>query len=505
MHRHVSKLLLLAVVVALSALTLSSCAKGSMDGRSNPATTASSESGKIPVTTTSEEARKEFLQGRDLAEKLLAQDSLQHYDKAISLDPNFASAELGRANSSQTAKEFFDHLNKAVSLADKASEGERLLILATQAGTNAEAVKQKDYLDKLVAAYPNDERANLNLGGYYFGQQEFAKAIEYYKKSTELNAKYSPAYNILGYAYRQNGDYESAEQAFKKYIELIPGDPNPFDSYAELLLKMGKFEDSITQYRKALAIDTNFVSSRVGIACDLTYMGKPDEALAELQKIIDSARSDGDRRTALFGMAVVNTDSGKMDKALEAMDREFAVAEKISDVAAMTADLQAKSTILVEMGKYDEARTQFERLLKMTEDSALSQEIKDNTKLFHHYNMVGVMLGKNDIAAATKEAEDFRTGAEKSKNPAQIKQAHELAAMIALAQKDFDKAIAELQQTNQQNPYNLYRYCQAYQGKGDHAKATEFCTKATEFNSLPQLNYAFIRMKARKMAADMKS
>ena len=51
----------------------------------------------------------------------------------------------------------------------------------------------------------------------------------------------------------------NAEAAFKKYIELIPNDPNPYDSYAELLLKMGKFDDSIAQYRKALAIDPNFV------------------------------------------------------------------------------------------------------------------------------------------------------------------------------------------------------------------------------------------------------
>jgi tetratricopeptide (TPR) repeat protein len=505
MHRHVYQFFFLAVVVTLGAITLSSCAKGTTDQKSTPGSTASSESGKIPVTTSSEEARKEFLQGRDLAEKLLAQDSLQHYDKAISLDPNFASAELGRANSSQTAKEFFDHLNKAVSLADKASEGERLLIVATQAGANGEAVKQKEYLDKLVAAHPNDERANLNIGGYYFGQQEYPKAIEYYKKATELNAQYSPAYNILGYAYRQNGDYVSAEQAFKKYIELIPGDPNPYDSYAELLLKMGKYEDSIVQYRKALAIDPNFVASHSGIAANLMYMGMADEALAQLQKIIDIARSDGDRRTALFGMAVVNTDSGKLDKAVADMDKQYVVAEKISDVAAMTADLQGKGTILVEMGKYDVAKTEFERLLKMTEESSQSQEIKDNTKLFHHYNVVGVMLGKKDVAGATTAAEEFRKGAEKSKNPAQIKQAHELFAMIALAQNDFDKAISELRQTSQQNPYNLYRLCQAYQGKGDPAKAREFCTKAADFNSLPNLNYAFVRTKARKMGTEMKS
>src|SRR6185295_3936864 len=110
--------------------------------------------GKIAVTTSSEEARKEFLAGRDLSEKLRITDSIAHFDKAISLDPNFALSELSRANSSPTAKEFFE---------------------------------------KLVAAYPNDERAHFNLGGYYFGQQDFTQAISHYKRATELAPDYSTA------------------------------------------------------------------------------------------------------------------------------------------------------------------------------------------------------------------------------------------------------------------------------------------------------------------------
>src|SRR5438270_451028 len=507
MRRNSSMFFLLAMVVALSAATLTGCAVNREVGKSAApnASPASSESGKIPVTTASDDARKEFLQGRDLAERLLAQDSLQHFDKAISLDPNFASAELGRANSSPTAKELFDHMKMAVRFYVKTSQGERLLTLATEAGANGEPAKQKEYLDKLVAAHPNDERAQFNLGGYYFGQQDFAQAIEHYKKATELAPNYSPAYNILGYAYRQSGDYSNAEQAFKKYIELIPDDPNPYDSYAELLLKMGKYEDSITQYRKALSIDPNFVNSHNGIAAALTYMGKPDEAAAELQKITDKARSDGDRRTALFGQTVVDVDGGKMDKALEDVDKQYALGEKTGDVAAMTGDLQTKGTILVEMGKYDEAKDQFERALKMTQDSGLSQEIKDNAKLFQHYNLATVALGKKDYATAKAEAEEFRKGAEASKNPAQVRQSHQIAGMIALADKDYDKAVAELGQTGQQNPQNLYRLCLAYQGKGDAAKAKEFCAKAAGFNSLPQLNYAFVRVKAQKMTAGSKA
>jgi len=306
--------LLLALAVALATNIMFGCSYS--EGKSPVVATNSGDSGKVPVTTSSEEARKEFIAGRDLAEKLRVTDSLQHFDKAISLDPSFASAELNRATSSPTAKEFFDHLKKAVALAEKSSKGERLFILAAEAGANGNAAKQKEYLEELVATFPNDERAHFALGGYYFGQQEMNSAIEHYKKATELSPTYSTAFNILGYAYRQNADYASAENAFKKYIELIPNDPNPYDSYAELLLKVGRFDESIAQYRKALEIDSNFVNSHLGIAADLMYQGKHDEALAELQKMMDKARNDGERRTALFGMTVVDADNSKIDQAL---------------------------------------------------------------------------------------------------------------------------------------------------------------------------------------------
>lgn len=498
MNRHRSFFLFLAIIFA-AVVALSGCATVEESKASLASSNPGSSDGKIPVTTSSEEARKEYLQGRDLQEKLLIQDSIAHFDKAIALDSNFALAQLNRANVSPTGKEFFDHLKTAVGLADKASNGEKLLIMATEAGANANTTKQKELLDQLVTAYPNDERAHFNLGGFYFGQQDYPKAIEHYKKATELSPTYSTAFNILGYAYRQNADYANAEQAFKKYIELIPKDPNPYDSYAELLLKMGRFDESIVQYRKALEIDQNFINAHQGIAAAELYSGKPDDAAAELQKITDKARSDAERRTALFALTVVDVDSGKMDKALADVDKQYALGEKTNDIPGMTGDLQLKGNILLEMGKFDEAKSQFERGLKMTEASNLSQEIKDNARLFHHFNLARVALGKKDLATAKTEAEAYMKGTEALKNPFQIRQAHSLAGMIALEEKDYAKAIAELDQANPQNPYDLYRQCQAYQAKGDAGKAKEFCTKAATFNSLPQLNLAFIRLKAAKV------
>lgn len=107
---------------------------------------------KVPITTASQEAREFFLKGRDLQERLQGQEALQYFEKAIAKDPNFAIAYLNFANSQPTAKDFFAQLDKAVALADKASEGERLMILGAQAGANGNPAQQKEYYQKLVAA-----------------------------------------------------------------------------------------------------------------------------------------------------------------------------------------------------------------------------------------------------------------------------------------------------------------------------------------------------------------
>ncbi len=490
----------LGFVIALSTAIGIGCSSNSNDAKAS----ASADTGKIPITTKSEDARKEFLQGRALADKLQLQDSIAHFEKATALDSDFASAELALAGSAPTAHEFFEHLKKAVSLADKTSEGEKLLILATEAGANGDTVKQKQYLDKLLADFPNDERVLLTRGANDFGQQDFAAAIAHLRKATEIAPDFSAPYNMLGYSYRQAGDYANAEQAFKKYIVLIPNDPNPYDSYGELLLKMGRFDDSIAQYRKALSIDPKFLPSHFGISADLMYMGKSGEAAAELQQIDDNARSDGDRRTALFGLSVVAADEGKLDRAAQEIDKEYSVAEKANDRAAMAADLQAKGKILIEAKKYDAAKQTFEQSVKLIHDSNLSQEIKDNTQLVHHYNLGMIAADKKDLKTAKSEAAEFSKGTDASKNPALVRQAHELMGIIALSEKNYDQAISELQQANLQDPQNLYRLGEACIGKHDKAKAQGYYAQAAGFNSLPQLNYAFVRTKAGAKAGGKK-
>jgi tetratricopeptide (TPR) repeat protein len=456
---------------------------------------------KIPVTTEVTEARQEYLKGRALGENLRAHDSREVLQQAVAKDPNFALGHYSLALNSPTAKEFFSHLNQAVKLSDKASEGERLMILGLQAGANADTDKQRKYYEQLVEAYPQDERAHFLLGNNYFGQQDYPKALREYQKSVEVAPDFAPAYNLLGYAYRQVERYDEAEKAFKKYIELIPGDPNPYDSYAELLMRMGRFDESVAMYRKALATDPNFSPSYIGVASNLTYQRKYDAARAEAWKLHQAARNDADRRNALFATAITYADEGKFDQALAELKKQYAVAEKINDAANMAGDAVAMGDVLLEAGKPEEARKQYEKALQLQLDSDLSQEVKDDAKLVHHYNLGRVAIHSKDLAGARKHAETFMHGASAKKNSAEIRQAHELAGTIALKDKQFDQAIAHFGKANQQDPYVLYRMGKAYKGKGDQAKADELFRRASNHTTLPTLNHAFVRAKTNKVKA----
>ena len=459
----------------------------------------SNAAGKVPITASSDRAKELYIKGRTLQENLRAHEAREVLIDAAAAEPKFALAHYTLAQTAPTAKEFFEHLKHAVALADKVSEGERLMILGLEAGANADPRKQLEYYTELVGKYPQDERGHFLLGGAYFGQQDYPKAIEQYEASVKAAPDYAPAYNLLGYAHRQAGNFGEAENAFKKYIELIPQDPNPYDSYAELLMKMGRFDESIAMYRKALSVDPHFAASFVGIASNLMYQNKYQASRDEAQKLYDAARNDGERRAAMFSQTVTYLAEGKNGEALKKLDQQYALGAKINDAAAMAGDATFIGNVLLEIGKPDEAAKRFDQALQVTQASDLSQEVKDNASLIHHFNLGRVDLRKGNVRSAKTHADVFARRVDASGNSFQIQLAHELAGSIALQEKDYDRALSELAKANPQNPYDLYRIALAYEGKGDQAKAREMYQKAANINTLPGLNHGFVREKTRKM------
>ena len=155
------------------------------------------------------------------------------------------------------------------------------------------------------------------------------------------------------------------------------------------------------------------------------------------------------------------------------------------------------------MGNYNDALTAYDKSEQLITSSDLSQTVKENAQLTLRIQRAAVALEKKDLKKAKVETEEYLKIAETNKNLNQIQMGHQVAGRIAFAEKKYDAAVAELLQSNQQNPSNLYRLALVYQAIGDKAKAKEFCKKAAKFNGLPALNYSLIRMKAQKLLSTL--
>jgi tetratricopeptide (TPR) repeat protein len=456
------------------------------------------DKGKIPITTSSEEARQLFIKGRDLSERLRATDAHALFQQAIAKDGSFAIAYLNAATSSGSTAEFFAGLARAVALVDKASPGEALLIKATDAGAKGDVAHQKEYLEKLAKQYPNDERALQPLANYYFGRQDYTASIGVFEKVVKINPAFSQPYNQLGYAYRFTGKPQQAEKAFQKYIELIPDDPNPYDSYAELLMELGRFDESIKSYEKALALDKNFIASYVGIGNNQMFLGRGDDARKTFGKLAAISRNDGEKRQAIFWTSVAYLHESQWDKALAEVDKLMAISNAGKDLATVAADHNFAGQILIEAGRLDAAAARFKQQLETIEKAEVPAEVKETARRNAPVSEIRIALLKNDLATAKTKVAAFGTAVAAKKLPFEVRQHHELVGLVAIAEKKFAVAAAELAKANQRDPRVLYWQAVALQGAGNAKAAKAMAAKAADFNALGA-NYAYVRAKAKAL------
>lgn len=478
----------LFVAVALFLFLLGGCSTSSKQAND-----------RIPVTTSSDQARADYMKGVELANKLRANDAMQYFNKAVSEDSNFAIAYLARARATQSNADFFRDLNKAVSLAKNVSQAESLMIMGTQAQLEQNPSKEKDDYEKLDSLYPNDPQALNLLGNFYFVQRQDDQAISEFTKATQVDSNYSPSYNSLGYAYLRQGKYDDAEKAFKKYIDLIPDEPNPYDSYAELLMREGKFDESVQNYQKALSKDPNFTTSATGIAANYMYEGKYDDAREQLQKLINSSNNENDKENASAATAITYIDQWKPEMAIKELDKLQVLHEKNNDQLSVAGDFFNKGDVFFEMGKYSDAMQNYQKGHDIFMSSSIPQAVKDNVELGLLYDEARIASMKNDFKTANANAQKIMQQVTAMNNMNQIKNAHQLMGLIDIQQKKADDALSELNQADQQDPFTSYLMAKAYLVKGNKSKAKEMADTVMNFNVRPTYNSAFARAKTREL------
>ncbi|HVH28993.1 MAG TPA: tetratricopeptide repeat protein [Vicinamibacterales bacterium] len=122
--------------------------------------------------------------------------------------------------------------------------------------------KQKNYVEaeaafKQVLVIEPDNAAALNYIGYMLAErgERLDESVEYLKKALEMEPDNGSFLDSIGWAYFKAGKLDLAEENLKRAADQMRVNSVVQEHYGQVLFRMGRFEDAIAAWNRALAGD----------------------------------------------------------------------------------------------------------------------------------------------------------------------------------------------------------------------------------------------------------
>ena len=233
------------------------------------------------VTTTSQEALRYYTDGVSQWEKFYYREAKALFEQALAADSMFSMAWVRLAmvdGATQNEAEALTDIEKAVHYGAHVSRREQLFIRMWYSRLHYFNDAAAAAADSLASLYPDEKEAYLFRGNMYEMGKNFDAAIRSYQKAIAIDSTYALAVMWLGYAYSTSGDQEKAIEQMKRYIRLAPGAADPRASYADLLVRAGRYDEALEQYRKSLELKPDYWYSVREIGNVYATLGRLREA-----------------------------------------------------------------------------------------------------------------------------------------------------------------------------------------------------------------------------------
>jgi eukaryotic-like serine/threonine-protein kinase len=357
------------------------------------------------VTTNSLEAYNNFLRGRDEYERFYQGDARRYLERAVEIDPEFAMAYsylvrvYGALGNSPGVDDAMQKLEK---YGGRVSGKEGLYIkaqLISRSKDKDKGQEQIDILRRIIADYPDEKRARLDLAARLFGTKKFDEAIVELNELLKLDPKFGPALNLIAYAYGNQKKYDQALKYFMEYASVLPSDANPHDSMGELYFYMGKWDAAMAEFKEAIRLKPDFGSdNRISY---IQAMGEDySAALHSIDQFIAAAPSNGLKAWGSQLKAVYDHLLGKNEAAFAdlAKAKEYALA----DNDFVNADNLYRSLIWTsyDLGRYDDfLRYAQERFDFRAEHKLRSGPLNDVLLIFYQ-GLADIRRNRPDAAKA---------------------------------------------------------------------------------------------------------
>ncbi len=372
-----------------------------------------------------------LLMGRAYEEIGEIDNAVISFTKASNLDPEniLLKSNLGRLYfEKKDFKNSIEIFNKVILAYPDNLKARGYLGASLQSTDNyLAAIEQYNYI---LDYTPNEYSILKNIGDSWLAVGKFDKAKESYEKAKNVDPNVPNIYADLAYVSRQEQDYKSAIENYKKALQLKGTNEDWKKSLAYsywfadqkkeavqvftevknyavagyIQQTLGDTNGAIESYKKALELNPKDIKSRFNLARIYHESKQLDLAQAEYEKVLQQKPNDVE---SIFLLATLRQEEGDLDIAMnyynELLTQHLATtdATKLDDTSKLI-----KNNVNYNLGlayksqqKLDKAEQNFEELVKDGATKDLAFEKGKN--VYKELSFIKIALGKNIEAERT--------------------------------------------------------------------------------------------------------
>jgi len=269
---------------------------------------------------------------------------------------------------------------------------------------------------------------------------------------------------------------------------VLPTEPNPQDSYAEILRMAGRFDEAVEHYHAALKLEPNFGESLLGLADTYALMGREDDARAQYEIAIQHAYTKAYAVQWKLHWAATYL----REKRFSDADAAFQAAARMAHENSV-GQLEAEAYRTMALYQQDEAAAA--RWMKKAEESLehshdTSRSARQQQLALIYRTSIHRDLARGRLAAAESTLAQLNKIAADSHNPGIDVAFHASAGMVLVARHKWLEAIPHLEE-DANDPYSMELLVSAYQKAGLPAKAERTAKELAALNA-PSVEQALV-------------
>lgn len=237
------------------------------------------------------------------------------------------------------------------------------------AGQGTQAV---NILKDVALKRPRSAEASYCLGRAMFAQGSNVEALQLMRSAVEFDAN-SATYRLhLGWIASEMGQVAVARRELNRALELDQGSVDAYWQRGLLNLKQGAARDAMVDFKKALELNSGHLAANADMAQALAQLGKENDSLPYWEKAVNG---DGNNPTWLFRYGKVLVGRHQGEKGTELLLRALKLVE--GQAPAPNWAWQAQYLAALGLGSKPQAAQHWRRYLEMSpHDSPYRGEAK---------------------------------------------------------------------------------------------------------------------------------